>query len=149
MTVFAIAFIISSFLTGKYILKYLDRLLGCYIGAVFVIIYLFGLGLLEYTNVTKTLLIESYIFQVIGGFGKGLNSSSSIAILSSYKEREKYIGYMEVAGSLGRLFGPIIGVLFYNIAGFVGPFIILGAIFLVSLFCLAFCSCCQDKPNNE
>jgi len=137
MTAFAASFIISSLLTGKYVLKYINRMFGCYLGAIFVIIYLFGLGVLEYTNDAEVLIIQSYVYQVIGGIGKGLNSSSSVAILNSYKEkREKYIGYMEVAGSLGRLFGPIIGVLFYYCAGYVGPFFGIGAVFLISLFFL-------------
>ena len=81
---------------------------------------------------------------MIGGIGKGINSASSIALLSRFKDkRDKYIGYLEVAGSLGHLFGPIIGILFYYYAGYDGPFIGIGAIFLVLLFLLMFCSCCS------
>ena len=37
MSVFAAFFIFSAYYTGKYLLKYIDRKTGCYIGAIFVV----------------------------------------------------------------------------------------------------------------
>ena len=37
MSVFAAFFIFSAYYTGKYLLKYIDRKTGCFIGAIFVV----------------------------------------------------------------------------------------------------------------
>jgi MFS family permease len=54
-----------------------------------------------------------------------------MAILSSYDkdEREQYIGIVELFFGLGLLFGPIFGALFYNLGGYMMPFIAFGSIY--------------------
>lgn len=60
-----------------------------------------------------------------------------MALLSSYEDnREDYIGYLEVCGGLGALFGPLLGSLLYYFFGFQGPFFGLGVtnLIMVSIF---------------
>ena len=56
----------------------------------------------------------------MGGIGAGANSTSSMAILSSFDkdEREQYIGWVEAGFGVGLLFGPIIGAGLYTLGGF-------------------------------
>jgi len=50
----------------------------------------------------------------MGGIGNGINTPSTMAVLSSYKEdREIYIGFFEVCSGLGAVAGPLLGGFFY------------------------------------
>ena len=84
---------------------------------------------------------------MIGGVGKGLNSASTVAVLSRYKaKRDTYIGLFEVFGSLGHLMGPIFGIVFYVFAGPEGPFYGIAALFLSLLFVLGVLyPCCKTR----
>ena len=86
---------------------------------------------------------------MIGGVGKGLNSASTVAVLSRYKDkRDTYIGLFEVFGSLGHLMGPIFGIVFYVLAGNdeAGPFYGIAALFAVELFVFAVVyPCCRTR----
>ena len=143
MSIFALFFIISAFFTGKYLLNYIKRINGCFIGAAFVvsklllmfyilqIVNLLGLGMLDYLDDPTHILIGSFFFQIIGGIGNGINTPCTISVLSSYKEdRETYIGYFEVAAGLGALFGPLIGAILYYFGGYQAPFFSIGFIYL-------------------
>ena len=94
-----------------------------------------GLGALEHSDDPDVIIVWAFAFQVIGGIGKGLNSASTVAVLSRYKDkRDTYIGLFEVFGSLGHLMGPIFGIIFYYFAGVRGPFYGIAACFLILLF---------------
>lgn len=55
---------------------------------------------------------------MIGGLGAGINSASTIAVLSSYKEeRDIYIGIFEMACGLGILVGPLLGTALFSMGG--------------------------------
>jgi len=88
--------------------------------------------MLDWVDDKTTIITLSFFFQIIGGIGNGINTPSTMAVLSSYKEnRELYIGYFEVCGGMGALFGPMLGVIFYNFGGYKAPFFIIGGVYLV------------------
>ena len=66
----------------------------------------------------------AFVAQICGGIGAGLNTTTSLAILTSMypDEREKMMGLFEAATGLGFLFGPMIGSAFYSIGGYIAPF---------------------------
>jgi MFS family permease len=70
----------------------------------------------------------SFIAQSFCGFGSGMNSVASMAMLSSFtgSTREKYIGYIEAACGIGLLFGPLMGAVAYSIGGYCAPFLFFG-----------------------
>mmetsp|Transcript_11514 Transcript_11514/g.17356 ORF Transcript_11514/g.17356 Transcript_11514/m.17356 type:complete len:87 (+) Transcript_11514:329-589(+) len=86
MSIFAAFFIVSAFFTGNFLLKRIDRVNGCFIGAGFVITNLIGLGLIDFLDNKKAILFFSFFFQIIGGIGNGINTPSTMAVLSSYRE---------------------------------------------------------------
>ena len=92
------------------------------------------LGYLEYEKDPDTFLYMSFAAQLLGGAGAGAISTSSMAILSSFKrnEREKYIGWIEAVNGLGFLFGPIFGAFLYNLGSFSTPFLFYASMFTVS-----------------
>lgn len=57
MSNFAFWFMISAIFTGSYLLNYINRMHGCFIGASLVIINLIGLGTQEWLN-NKDLIIK-------------------------------------------------------------------------------------------
>ena len=93
MSTLSFCFIVSSYFTAKFLLRYFDRTYCCFVGALFTVINLFGLGGLYRIKDDETLIRCAFAFQAIGGIGNGISTSSIIAVLSSYKDkREKYIG---------------------------------------------------------
>ena len=62
MSIFALFFIISAFFTGKYLLNRIKRINGCFIGAIFVILNLLGLGMLDYFEDTRVIIALSFFF---------------------------------------------------------------------------------------
>ena len=92
MSTFAGSFIVAAFVTGKFLLNYIDRMNGCYIGGFLIIVNLFGIGSLGFIDDNQLVIRLSFMFQMIGGCGNGINAPSALAVLSSYKDkRESYI----------------------------------------------------------
>jgi len=90
----------------------------------------------------------AFVFQVIGGIGNGISTTSTLAILSSYKEqRQEYIGYFEIISGVGTLLGPIIGAGLYEIGGFQAPFFGIGALNMAML--LSVKCCCRNMRQKE
>lgn len=134
MSVFSFAFIFSSLFTGRFLLKRIKRINGSYTGACFLIINMAGLGTLDYLNDKNIILYSFFILQVLGGIGNGLSSTSSLALLSSYKDqRQTYISYWEMISCIGTIVGPTIGACFYYVGGFNAPFYGIGTINLLLL----------------
>ncbi len=86
MTIYPAFFFISAILTGKFLIRYFDRVNACFIGALFLVVYLIWLGLLEYSDSQKTIKGLALFFHVFGGIGNGINSVATVAVLSGYKE---------------------------------------------------------------
>lgn len=129
MSGYAFVFLLASLYSGKYLLNKIKRIEGCLLGAVFVIFNLLGFSCLEFVESPNKIIVLSIIFQMIGGVGNGIGNSSAMSLLSSYKEqRDEYIGYFEVCGGLGAIFGPLMGSILYAFFGFMGPFLGLGII---------------------
>ena len=86
MAIFALFKIITSALNG-HTLIYISRLNGCILGSIMVIVYLVGFGMLYFMEDPNSIIYASYVFSVIGGSGNGINISSSMALISSYKSQ--------------------------------------------------------------
>lgn len=131
MSTFAGSFIVAAFVTGKILLNYIDRMKGCYIGGILIIINLIGIGSLGYLEDNDLIIRLSFMFQMIGGMGNGINSPSALAVLSSYKEkRESYIAINQAVAGLGSLAGPMLGALLYTFGGYKAPFYGIGGFYL-------------------
>lgn len=128
MGTMAVFQIISSSLVGRYLQKLGGRTTVIFIATLMIIAQSIILGMLEYVESDEQFLYLSFLAQLLGGLGCGANSTSSMAILSSYNkdEREKYIGLVELFFGLGLLFGPIFGAFFYSLGGYMMPFISFG-----------------------
>jgi MFS family permease len=75
---------VSSFLVGKFLVQLGGRNNIIFVATVMIITQSFILGMLEYVEDKSWFLILSFIAQAFGGFGAGANSTSSMAILSSF-----------------------------------------------------------------
>ena len=73
-------------------------------------------------------MILSFVYQSIGGFGAGMNTTSITAVMASLNpvNRERNLGIIEATVGLGILFGPVIGAILYQIGGYPTPFFTLG-----------------------
>lgn len=80
---------------------------------------------------------------MLGGLGQGFNSTAAMAILSSFEssERDQYIGWMEAAGGVGMLFGPLLGAVLYSYGGFMLPFYSFAGIYLLAYPYIAYILC--------
>ena len=98
--------------TGRY-----KMILG---SMIFIITQNLGLASLEYIKDPDIFLLVSFVAQIFGGIGSGALATCSMAVLGTFanEEREKYIGWIEVANGVGLLFGPLIGAFLYNLGGF-------------------------------
>jgi MFS family permease len=81
--------------------------------------------MLDFVEDKNTFIIFSFIWKFICGFGAGINSTSSFAIIATHykQEREKAIGMMEASSGVGLLLGPIFGSVLYQIGGYILPFL--------------------------
>lgn len=107
---FAIVYIVSSLVTGKYLSR-IGRPRGLKFGLMFVVIQLLLLGFLMFVDNLYMFIGLSFVAQTIGGVGAGLNSTCAIAIISSFfpTEKELYIGILEGGIGIGMLVGPLCG----------------------------------------
>ena len=107
---FAIVYIISSFITGKSLNK-IGRSTGLKFGTMLIVIQLFLLGILQFIDSLYVFIGLSFLAQIIGGVGGGLNSTCAMAIITTFfpNEKEYYIGILEGGIGIGMLIGPLIG----------------------------------------
>lgn len=120
----ACTYMIGTVLVGMYMHR-VGREQTIMIGMVFNLIQQAGLyWTLGLTN-AYVFLFFSFVFQLIGGFGSGMNSVATLAIVvssSKDSEREMNIGMIEMATGIGFLVGPMWGSLMYHMGGFTLPF---------------------------
>jgi len=86
MSTFATSYMLSSAITGKYLLKHISRINCILLAAFLTIINLIGVGLLKYFHHGLKIKALGVLFFSCGGFGKGMNVTSSLAIVSSFKK---------------------------------------------------------------
>lgn len=139
LSVYAFCFLGAAYYTGNNLLKYTSRLNGCFIGGTFIVINLMGIGSLEYFESKHAILTGSFLFQVVGGIGNGVNIASTMALLSSYKDnRDEFIGYFELIAGLSALVGPLLGSMCFWFFGFKGPFLVIGGFYISIIFLFSF-----------
>ena len=82
------------------------------------------MGSVYWTSDSFAFLSMAFAAQVCGGMGAGLNSTASLAVLTSHypEQREDIMGYFEAAVGLGFLLGPLIGAGLYALGGYTLPF---------------------------
>lgn len=104
------------------------------LASILIIIQNTALGYLEIVKDRDLFVYMSFGAQTLGGIGAGAISTSSMAILSSFRknEREQYIGWIEAVNGLGFLFGPIFGAFLFTLGGFSFPFLFFAGLFIVS-----------------
>jgi MFS family permease len=78
---------------------------------MFVVVQLLILGFLMFVDNLFMFIALSFIAQIIGGVGAGLNSTCALSIISSFfpTEKELYIGILEGGIGIGMLIGPLCG----------------------------------------
>jgi len=86
MSTFGISYFTASFMTGKILLKHINRINCILLAALLTIINLIGVGLLEYVDHSIRIKCLGVFFFSCGGFGKGMNTTASFAIVSAYKK---------------------------------------------------------------
>lgn len=94
------------------------------VGTLFVIMGIVGLGSLKFVHDKQDFIIYSFVWKFVIGFGAGINSTATMAIIAShYKhDREKTIGMLESFAGIGLLIGPFFGAILYSIGGYILPF---------------------------
>jgi MFS family permease len=92
------------------------------------IVAILGLGSLKLVDDQKSFIYYSFLWKTLCGFGSGINSTSSMAIVAAHyrKDREKAIGMMEASSGIGLLLGPFFGAILYDIGGYMLPFVATG-----------------------
>jgi len=120
---FAIVYIISSLLTGKFLSR-IGRPRGLKFGLMFVVVQLLIFGFLMFVDNVYLFIGLSFLAQIIGGVGAGLNSTCALSIISSFfpTEKEFYIGILEGGIGIGMLTGPLCGAFLNSIGGYAMPF---------------------------
>ena len=90
MSMFAGGKIVGSLMSG-WLLQRIDRLNGCFIGASFDFMYLFGFGCLDFFDkegeYQNHIIIISLSLSLLGGIGNAFNGAASLSVESSYKKR--------------------------------------------------------------
>lgn len=129
---YALAFLVSSILTGKLITNF-QR--GLVVGMVMITLSLVLLGALNFVKDTALFAVLSFAGQVMGGIGAGINTTCSFAIISVVypKQKELYIGILEAGTGCGLLVGPLLGGGLYHLGGYSMPYLTLASVFFMIL----------------
>ena len=93
------------------------------------------MGSVYWTSDSFAFLSVAFAAQVCGGMGAGLNSTASLAVLTSHypEQREDIMGYFEAAVGLGFMMGLLIGAGLYALGGYTLPFFGLGCLFVLMM----------------
>jgi len=147
---------LGTLLMGKYMHR-IGREQTIMIGMIFNLVQQAGLYWTLGLHDANIFLFLSFVFQMIGGLGSGMNSVATLAIIvstSKDSEREMNIGMIEMATGIGFLIGPMWGSLMYQMGGFTLPFGSMGKLFRLNqrcsdclLACVPDC-CVQHVPGQ-
>jgi MFS family permease len=82
------------------------------------------LGFLLFIDNLYLFIGLSFLAQIIGGIGAGLNSTCALSIISSFfpADKELYIGILEGGIGIGMLMGPMCGAFLNTLGGYAAPF---------------------------
>lgn len=65
-------------------------------------------------------------------------------------DKDKYIGYVEMSLGVGDMIGPAVGGIVYDSAGFMGTFVLFGAmVFIGLIFCIIMIPSTLNKTLSE
>ena len=118
------------------LLKTLGRRNVILIGQFLLVVQFSMLGSLDYIKDADTFFLLSIAAQMLGGLGGGANNCATMAIVSSMdlEDREKNIGFMEMAFGVGMLLGPMVGGVLYHFGDYKLPFFFFGKYNIISYF---------------
>ena len=120
----AVTYMVSCILGGKY-LHLIGREIAIIFGLLFILAQQVGLYELSSIKSANAFVFWSFVAQLIGGLGSGINAVASMAMVvsdSKASEREQNIGLIEAATGVGFLLGPIWGSGMYQLGGYAAPF---------------------------
>lgn len=114
-----------SCILGGWYLHTIGREFAIIFGMLLVLVQQWGLYEISSFNSANAFLFWSFVAQMIGGLGSGINAVASLALVvsgSKASEREQNIGLIEMATGVGFLAGPIWGSFMYQWGGYSAPF---------------------------
>jgi MFS family permease len=133
--VYSIAFAIVSPLVGKYLGAF-GRRNFVTLGSFLVFISSIGFVILHYLEGKWTFIIGFALLRIIQGVGTGFLQTANYAIVSvMYPDMIDFAcGCLEASAGIGLCFGPVIGVVLFQLGGYITPFIVFALIFLIYCF---------------
>ena len=144
---------LSSFCISPFVPKIIQRFgrinmlyIGTFIEASCVILY----GFFNYIPYFHLFIIISFSLRTIHGLACGIISIliySLISSISTKEENQIALGNMEIAWCIGLSAGPLFASIFYEIGGFILPFLVLGSLLYISVYLTKIVS--QEKINAE
>lgn len=101
-----------------------------------------------------TFIILSFTARIFQGIGGSALFVSCLSIIANrYPEQiETKLGIIETFGSLGLIVGPLLGVLFYSLGGYIGVFFIYSVVFILFMFLLMHlipADTCDEQPKDR
>ena len=114
----------SCIIGGSYLHK-IGREIAIIVGLLLILLQQVGLYMLSSIKGAWSFLFWSFVAQLVGGCGSGVNAVASMAMVvsdSKASEREQNIGFIEAATGVGFLLGPIWGSGMYQLGGYSAPF---------------------------
>ena len=98
----------------------------------------FGFAAMHYIENTNAFIAMFVFLRIIQGIGTGCIQTANYAIVSvTYPQMIDFaVGSLEASAGIGLCFGPIIGILLFNVGGYVGSFSTFALIFLLFCFIL-------------
>ena len=144
---------LSSFCISPFVPKIIQRFgrinmlyIGTFIEASCVILY----GFFNFIPYFHLFIIISFSLRTIHGLACGIISIliySLISSISTKEENQIALGNMEIAWCIGLSAGPLFASIFYEIGGFILPFLVLGSLLYISVYLTKIVS--QEKINAE
>ena len=87
MSTQSLTFIFSSIGTGRALNK-IGRTRGMILGVLLIIVSIMGLGSLKYVQKKERFVLFSFLFKFLCGLGSGMNSTATMAIVTSHYKHD-------------------------------------------------------------